>query len=203
MLRAAAHARPGRRIRGARAAALAARRDSDITLSEHGKFWWDGAIVGHLTAGASPLAPQVSAGCRRTAEGNATRRRAERGSKPGSRRASTRGSNRCWRWPARPKPEPEATPPCPAQARGMAHQLAENFGSLDRASLGAARQAWAAAARPASPSASGSAGAPSICPSCCAPTRPACWRCSGASGPGRLRLTGAAGAGPHLLRPWR
>ena len=43
-----------------RASRLAAAADSEISLSEHGKLWWDGAIVGTLTAGSQPLAPQVA-----------------------------------------------------------------------------------------------------------------------------------------------
>jgi ATP-dependent RNA helicase SUPV3L1/SUV3 len=34
--------------------------DKDISLSEHGKLWWDGAIVGMVTRGASPLSPRVA-----------------------------------------------------------------------------------------------------------------------------------------------
>ncbi|HEY1709737.1 MAG TPA: helicase-related protein [Rhizomicrobium sp.] len=33
--------------------------DTAITLSEHGKLWWDGAIVGQLEAGPTPLDPIV------------------------------------------------------------------------------------------------------------------------------------------------
>ena len=39
---------------------LLAAEDKDISLSEHGKLWWDGAIVGIVTKGASPLAPRVA-----------------------------------------------------------------------------------------------------------------------------------------------
>ena len=43
-----------------RAAALAGAPDSAITLSEHGKLWWDGAIVARLVPGASKLTPCVA-----------------------------------------------------------------------------------------------------------------------------------------------
>jgi ATP-dependent RNA helicase SUPV3L1/SUV3 len=33
---------------------------ADISLSEHGKLWWDGAIVGVLAKGTAPLAPRVA-----------------------------------------------------------------------------------------------------------------------------------------------
>ena len=45
------------------------------------------------------------------------------------------------------KPKPAATRALPAQARGIAHQLAENFGSLDRDAAGAAGKARPAAPR--------------------------------------------------------
>src|SRR4029077_212889 len=43
----------------ARGAALAGAEDKAVTLSEHGKLWWEGAIVGRLVAGPSPLAPSI------------------------------------------------------------------------------------------------------------------------------------------------
>ena len=43
-----------------RAAALAGENDSAITLSEHGKLWWDGVIVARLVPGPSPLAPAIA-----------------------------------------------------------------------------------------------------------------------------------------------
>ena len=43
-----------------RTQALMAADDNDITLSEHGKLWWDGAIIGIVTKGASPLSPRVT-----------------------------------------------------------------------------------------------------------------------------------------------
>jgi ATP-dependent RNA helicase SUPV3L1/SUV3 len=39
---------------------LLAVEDKDIALSEHGKLWWDGAIVGMVTRGPDPLAPRVT-----------------------------------------------------------------------------------------------------------------------------------------------
>jgi ATP-dependent RNA helicase SUPV3L1/SUV3 len=43
-----------------RTARLMAAEDKDITLSEHGKLWWDGAIVGIIAKGAAPLSPRVT-----------------------------------------------------------------------------------------------------------------------------------------------
>src|SRR5207249_1110520 len=44
----------------ARARRLAAAADTEITLSEHGRLWWEGAIVGHLRSGHSALHPSVA-----------------------------------------------------------------------------------------------------------------------------------------------
>jgi ATP-dependent RNA helicase SUPV3L1/SUV3 len=43
----------------ARARALVATSDDAIHLSEHGQLWWSGAVVGKLTAGTHPLTPTV------------------------------------------------------------------------------------------------------------------------------------------------
>ncbi|HTO41810.1 MAG TPA: helicase-related protein [Rhizomicrobium sp.] len=43
-----------------RATRLASAPDGDITLSEHGRLWWDGAIIARLTTGKTPLDPIVS-----------------------------------------------------------------------------------------------------------------------------------------------
>ncbi|MBV9571684.1 MAG: disulfide oxidoreductase [Alphaproteobacteria bacterium] len=43
----------------ARAGRLAGASEAGITLSEHGRLWWEGAIVGQLRAGVSALRPTV------------------------------------------------------------------------------------------------------------------------------------------------
>jgi len=43
----------------ARVNRLADAADTDITLSEHGRLWWEGAIVGQLRAGISALRPII------------------------------------------------------------------------------------------------------------------------------------------------
>ena len=43
----------------ARATRLASAQDRDIALSEHGRLWWDGAIVAQLAAGPHAFAPAV------------------------------------------------------------------------------------------------------------------------------------------------
>jgi len=115
----------------ARGIALAQADDAAITLSEHGKLWWDGAIVGKLVAGPSPLAPQVQV-------------MADAHVKTEPLQARLRD----WinaRIAARLQPllalrdaadARTGTPGAlPGEARGVAHQLAENFAALDRAAV--------------------------------------------------------------------
>jgi ATP-dependent RNA helicase SUPV3L1/SUV3 len=117
-----------------RARALAEAPDSTISLSEHGKFWWDGAIVGHLTAGSTPLAPAIALAADELLKG--------------ASRAAVQARLEAWfstRLDARLEPllalaraaEARAGSPTalPAQARGLAHQLVENFGALERGPL--------------------------------------------------------------------
>jgi ATP-dependent RNA helicase SUPV3L1/SUV3 len=118
----------------ARAAALAAAPDKDVTLSEHGKLWWDGAIVAKLAPGASPLAPAIALVADDLLKGAA--------------RASVQTRLEQWltaRIEARIEPllalaraaeaKAGSDTALPSYARGMAHQLAENFGALDRTAL--------------------------------------------------------------------
>ena len=118
----------------ARAAALAAAPDKDITLSEHGKLWWDGAIVARLAPGASPLAPAVALVADELLKG--------------APRAAVQTRLEQWlgaRIEARIEPllalaraaqaKAGSDTALPSYARGMAHQLAENFGALDRTTL--------------------------------------------------------------------
>jgi len=44
----------------ARAGRLVRAEDSEFLLSEHAKIWWSGAAVAHLAAGAHPLSPRVA-----------------------------------------------------------------------------------------------------------------------------------------------
>ncbi len=118
----------------ARASALAAAPDKDITLSEHGKLWWDGAIVAKLAPGAAPLAPAIALVADDLLK-----------SAP---RASVQARLEQWlaaRMEARIEPllalaraaeaKAGSDTALPSYARGMAHQLAQNFGALDRATL--------------------------------------------------------------------
>ncbi|HXR95601.1 MAG TPA: helicase-related protein [Rhizomicrobium sp.] len=118
----------------ARARALAAAPDTALALSEHGKFWWDGAIVGHLIAGPTPLAPKVNLVADELLKGPS--------------RASVEARLESWlaaHMEKRLEPllalaraaetRAGSEMALPAYARGVAHQLAENFGALDRQEL--------------------------------------------------------------------
>ncbi len=117
-----------------RAERLSRAQDAEITLSEHGKLWWDGAIVARLTAGAAPLSPRLELIADEWLKGAA--------------RQSVQTRLDAWlevRIAARLEPllalaraaqakVGSAAALSPA-ARGVAHQLAENFGSLNRTAL--------------------------------------------------------------------
>jgi ATP-dependent RNA helicase SUPV3L1/SUV3 len=113
---------------------LAQATDDALTLSEHGKLWWDGAIVGRLAAGPSPLAPNVLLLADDHLKG--VGRDAAQDQLSGWMRA---------RIAARLAPlialreaadaKTGETGALPGMARGIAHQLAENFGALDRAAI--------------------------------------------------------------------
>ena len=117
----------------ARAKRLANAAETDITLSEHGRLWWDGAIVAQLEAGAHALSPRVSL-------------LADEQLKP-ELRAQIQKRLDDWmenRIALRLEPlvalrraadaKAGTQTALPAEARGLAFQLCENLGSLDRKS---------------------------------------------------------------------
>ena len=117
----------------ARAQRLVAAESSAIALSEHGKFWWDGAIVGQLEDGPSALSPRVAV-------------HADEQLKP-ELRAQIQTKLDAWldeRITTRLEPlialrnaadaKPGTPQALPAEARGLAYQLCEALGSLDRKS---------------------------------------------------------------------
>ena len=117
-----------------RAAALASAPDNAISLSEHGKLWWDGAIVARLVPGPSPLAPAIALLADELLKG--------------AQRAQLQARMEQWlaaRIESRIEPllalaraagaKAGSDTALPSYARGLAHQLAENFGSLDRDAL--------------------------------------------------------------------
>ena len=122
--------------------ALAAAPDSAITLSEHGKLWWDGAIVGQLAAG------RLAARAADRAAGRSNCSRAHRAHRSQARLEAWLAA----RIEARLEPllalaraaeaQAGSETALPGEARGIAHQLAENFGSLDRDGSERCRKNW-------------------------------------------------------------
>jgi ATP-dependent RNA helicase SUPV3L1/SUV3 len=115
----------------AREQALAAADDAAITLSEHGKLWWDGAIVARLVAGTSPLSPNIEMLADPHVKTDALQVRLQTWME--ARIAARLGPLLALANAAEAKTGTEGA--LPGEARGIAHQLAENFGALDRARL--------------------------------------------------------------------
>jgi ATP-dependent RNA helicase SUPV3L1/SUV3 len=118
----------------ARARRIGEADDKAISLSEHGKLWWDGAVVAHLVAGASALEPRVEVLADERLKGDL--------------RESVQSRLDAFvhvRIAARLEPllklreaiDAKAGTPgaLPGGARGVAHQLLEHFGAIDRAKL--------------------------------------------------------------------
>jgi ATP-dependent RNA helicase SUPV3L1/SUV3 len=115
----------------ARARRIADADDKAIALSEHGKLWWDGAVVGHLIAGPSPLAPQVQIVADERLKGELRSDVQERlASFVRARIAARLEPLLAMRNAVEAKAGTAEA--LPAAARGVAHQLLENFGSLER-----------------------------------------------------------------------
>ncbi|MEI9888337.1 MAG: helicase-related protein [Rhizomicrobium sp.] len=118
----------------ARARRLAAAEDKAITLSEHGKLWWDGAVVGHLRRGPAPLNPvvEVLADERLKGElrdGVQTRLEAFVQSRLLTRLQPMLALAQAI------EAKPGTSDALPGPARGVAHQLIENFGTLERGAV--------------------------------------------------------------------
>ncbi|HEY5048163.1 MAG TPA: helicase-related protein [Rhizomicrobium sp.] len=114
----------------ARTRRLARAASSEITLSEHGRLWWEGAIVGQLSRGANALEPGVTF-------------LADESIDP-ALRTSALDHLQAWllrRIAARLEPllalrsaadaKPGSAAALPAIARGLAYQLLEQVGALD------------------------------------------------------------------------
>jgi ATP-dependent RNA helicase SUPV3L1/SUV3 len=115
----------------ARSAALAAADDDAITLSEHGKLWWDGAIVARLARGPSPLSPSVQMLADPHVKSDALQARLQ--AFVAARIAARLGPLLCLRDAAQARSG--SAHALVGQSRGIAHQLVENFASLDRDAL--------------------------------------------------------------------
>ncbi len=116
----------------ARSKRLSESSDKDIALSEHGTLWWDGAIAGRLVASSTPLTPKVHLladhHLRKEDQERVLRRLTEWTHSQIKRRVAPLFD---LRQAADTKPGRENS--LPSHSRGIAHQLCENFGSLDRA----------------------------------------------------------------------
>ncbi|HET7084449.1 MAG TPA: helicase-related protein [Rhizomicrobium sp.] len=115
----------------ARSAALSAADDAAISLSEHGKLWWEGAIVGKLVAGATPLMPNIQMMADAHVKTESLQARLQ--DWLAARIAARLGPLLALADAAGAKTGSDSA--LPGAARGIAHQLAENFASLDRAAL--------------------------------------------------------------------
>jgi ATP-dependent RNA helicase SUPV3L1/SUV3 len=114
-----------------RASGLAAASDTDISLSEHGKLWWAGAIVGRLAAGSAGLTPTIRVLADDLLNGDPRERVVRRLTEWTDARIKTRITPLlALRAAADAKAGREGA--LPSHARGIAHQLCENFGSLER-----------------------------------------------------------------------
>jgi ATP-dependent RNA helicase SUPV3L1/SUV3 len=113
---------------------LSAAADKEITLSEHGKLWWDGAVVASLAAGPSQLEPIISVLADAQLKNELRNEIQTRLNKWVRERIAARIEPMS---ALRTAMEAKAGSPgaLPAAARGIAHQLIENFGSLDRNAL--------------------------------------------------------------------
>jgi ATP-dependent RNA helicase SUPV3L1/SUV3 len=118
----------------ARARRLSEADDKAIQLSEHGKLWWDGAVVGQLSPGAGPLTPVVVVMADDQLRGDLRADVQTRLEKLVRERITTR-LQPLLALDEGVEAKAGTADALPAPARGIAHQLLENFGSLDRAAV--------------------------------------------------------------------
>jgi ATP-dependent RNA helicase SUPV3L1/SUV3 len=117
-----------------RAHEISSAPDNAISLSEHGKIWWNGAMVARLVPGTTSLAPAIALQADELLKGPL--------------RGQVQARLEQWltaRIEARIEPllaleraaeaRAGSDTALPSYARGLAHQLAENFGSLERDAL--------------------------------------------------------------------
>ncbi len=133
----------------ARARRLAFAADAEITLSEHGRLWWDGAIVARLAAGPSPLAPTVTLLADEILKGSPREAIQRRLDEWLAVRIAAK-LEPLLRLQAGVDAKAGTADAMPAAVRGIAHQLCENFGSLEAAhvTVPADRRALIRALRP-------------------------------------------------------
>jgi len=115
----------------ARALRLSNAEDSAIGLSEHGKLWWDGAIVARLAEGPSALQPRVMLFADENLRGEQRERVQSRLDEWMKARIAAR-LEPLIELQKSADAKPGTQDALPAQARGLAYQLYESLGSLDR-----------------------------------------------------------------------
>lgn len=114
----------------ARAARLATAADGEIMLTDRGRLWWEGAIVAKLTAGPSPLSPNVRLLADDSIQGAMREELQKRLDDWLKVRIDTR-LEPLRQLEARIEAKVGTEMAIPAEARAVAHRLCENFGSLD------------------------------------------------------------------------
>ncbi len=113
-----------------RARALISASDDAIHLSEHGQLWWSGAAAGRLSAGAHPLSPAVAVMADDILRGDFRERvRARLEAWVHARIGLLLQPLVALRKAAEDR---NAAHPLPAVARGLAFQLGEALGHVDR-----------------------------------------------------------------------
>jgi ATP-dependent RNA helicase SUPV3L1/SUV3 len=115
----------------ARAMRLSNAQDEAIGLSEHGKLWWDGAIIARLTDGPGALQPRVALLADENLRGDLRERIQTRLDEWVKARIAAR-SEPLIELQKAADAKPGTPGALPAQARGLAYQLCESLGSLDR-----------------------------------------------------------------------
>ena len=148
-------------------------------------------------AGASPLAPAIDAGGRRSA--SAARRSCKARLRELAGGAHRRAPEPLLALARRREARAGSDTPCPLTRAAWRISWRRISAAGPRKAQSLPEKLGPHAASPASPSASGSGGAPSICRGCCVPMRRRCWRCCGASGHKTGISACAARAGPHVL----
>ena len=108
--------------------------DKEIGLSEHGKIWWDGAIIAGLVAGASNLQPRIAILADAYLKGDLREQVQARLDKWLGERISLR-LEPLLALSRAVEAKAGSANALPAPARAIAHQLLEQFGSLDRAAI--------------------------------------------------------------------
>lgn len=116
-----------------RAMKLIAAPDKEITLSEHGRLWWDGAIVARLTKGASVYEPKIQLYADEQLK--ALREGVQERLEKFLRDRIVMRLSPLLALVQSTEAKVGTRDALPAEARGIAHRLAENFGNLARSDV--------------------------------------------------------------------